>query len=1699
MRKALASMLVAFVALGAAPLSVPQGPGIIEGPARPSVAANVPPSIASPADQQAIRRGLAAMEQPAAPALPARVAPRPARPVDVQSARVIILSGGRNTNRVSAPARPSLVRQPAATTLRPMTVATGSTPAPTGINHWWEYQQDRIPGVGTYMANVGTGNLMIQSDDMNVAHKGIALAFRRVYNSMSRHTYTGADGAQVSNYGDGWTNNFDAHIAANTGASCSGVATAGLTVFDIDGTQYDYMPDCHGGYIAPAGVYDTLALDSAQTGFQWTRKNGTVYDFYTPYQAASTAGIAGRLRTIFGRNSANTLTFNYLWDNGDASTAAHLQKIQVIPEYLSGQTSGFPVLTFADFYLTSCQPLKGCSHTFVHRLLSTLAWPDGTLVAYNYTLNSSANYAALTWVSKPGNSTSTGSCAANQPSCLISQYGVTSTGKVASAISPRAFGTTTNGGNLVFNYNPDNSVASIAYYGAMNFTPSDGTSAQLQPGYSTSSALYRTVTFSRAAPTLTWSDSYGHKIVYTYDTLGRITQRIQTVSASQTLTTASTWCATAVAPCAANALASVISPGGFAPGAIRSNYETDYQYDNNGNTAAIIEPPVSANSVTVRPTRKYIFDGHFNVIVYCDPVYNAAHATCAAGPGAQSYNWSPAPNESFGCLTDIYSAGTQTASGQVRYHTALSYGGGCGSFGLPSDVVGDAFTVAAPTAGNPNATATIQPQQHITYNPSGTTATYFDGQGTHSFGYDALNRVTSMTDPDANTHNMGAMVSYKRYYPDGSLQCTDTPQQYALDGAACGAHADQYGYDADGNEISETKHFGQTPTNAPAAGVTQKWYDGADRLVEVMIPSDVYTDNGVAERTRYIYDLSQGGTVQIDATNQSPSFRAFGNMYKTQKFFIAGGNGSWSVASSPSDISGDAYDGLDRSIAHYAYSPGNGLQTWTKTYDAGTYAGMLTSKKDPTGATSTYTYDALDRVLSESFSDGTPNRTYTYDADGHKINASSSVFSSPDVYAYDADGNVTTYTEATGATTTANATLRYAYYPNGWRNTLSIQSSALTQSDEFTYGYRNDGKRADLLVAGHGDFHWSYTNAGRELSQTDPLTGQTATPPGYASNGPPGAFTQHTMLARTQTFNAYGELASLQLPNHGTYSITQNDAEGNITRYNATADDIVPGSGSLITGMQLDYDVRGEAATIETTAPGSGPYATGTFLYGHNCSGVVYGGANTNMPGSGGDCSGVSYNTGQYIEPFAYNSVDPYTGATLTGSAQTAMNCPGSGIQYIGSVLKYDTAGREQSDTINAGTCWNTTTLDTRSYDADNHLIYYNCDAGSGFPACTWSDGVSYLPNYEFIYGPNNKMRVDTSPSYPNTAATLHWDGDNLLFITNSAGQLIETEVEMLGAVQVSGASYMKQPATGMVVNDHDFAGMTVGMHYAGHDDFWSYGTPYTHITQTGFLNSGACVCNDYAAAWAPIYEINGQRSDGYMIQGLIVQGPRVYDQLVSQWSQPDAYRGVVDDPMSQRSYMWNNNNPVAYSDPSGYCAQPQGNVAAFCMDAYISQPAALGYKGDDRGPSANCPSCTYRMEITIDFTHKTYTITAGESHYQNGWVAGQGSKEDSSVTWTDDGAIIHLRGQVGGAASAWGHSPTWLTPDIEGDFYVSKDGSLIVGSHTQFPSFEAYFYKGGRAYTMFTYSEDPRTPLGPFSLKAGEDRVQVNDVLFKF
>ena len=770
---------------------------------------------------------------------------QPAQFAAIRRAHSIEPASARTADAGARPLRPS---PPAGRRVRAAAATTVPGPSGTGINPWWRYQEQTVPGGDRLMVNVGSGNLLVQSDDVTVPHKGVALAFRRTYNSQSEHDVYGSDGAQPSLYGNGWTNTLDAHIVKNADASVS--------VYDIDGARYDYAQSPSGGYLPPPGQHATLAFDGA-CGLLWTKKSGTVYQFYRATMSAAGCGspdsaYAGRLYRIVGRNQNTMVTLTYWGDDGFAGAGGKISRIAAATE--SGLTL---TLAFADF--------NG------YRLLQSLTRPDGVQITYGY-----GSYLNLRTATLPSNT------AAGTPVVRAYGYGSWPGGNPAGVMnwlaSPRWSGSSgTDGAYLQIGStfsgsdNAHSSLSEIDHIGFVDPTPLDGTNTPLQPAPASGtgnagapfSAEYYGLGTLGTVSTPTYRDSDGHYTNWVIDATGRPTQ-MQECAATQNQQCAGTLLIAGEQWDADDNLVAQVEPRGFAPGADPTAYETDYAYDAAGNTVAVGEPPVTVQTAngpqSIRPTRLFSYDRTNNVQAYCDQVWSQAHARdwdisgnpgssdslcpmtvgSASSPGPVVYQYRYPSYEPYGELA--------SATSELGYTRTYTYdSGGTVDYGLPLSEQGTAFAQLDASA--------FRESKTFAYDGNGNLTSYGSGNGTWSLAYDTLGRMTAATDPDNVT-------TRTCYYPAGTVRSKQTALQYALDGTACGSSSVAYGYDADGNATSETHHY------ANAAGTTTQWYDGADRLVEVMQPHDASDVLGYAWMTRYVYDLSQAGTQSGAAYDQ---------------------------------------------------------------------------------------------------------------------------------------------------------------------------------------------------------------------------------------------------------------------------------------------------------------------------------------------------------------------------------------------------------------------------------------------------------------------------------------------------------------------------------------------------------------------------------------------------------------------------------------------------------------------------------------------------------------------------------------------------------------------------------------------------------------------------------------------------------------
>lgn len=1421
----------------------------------------------------------------------------------------------------------------------------------TGLNAYWRYEEDAMGGVGKYLINTSTGNLLLQSVDMNIPNKGVDLTFQRSFNSLGQHTYGNADGSGPSLYGDNWTSTFDVRIAYNSmqvSGSCG--VQQGISVFDIDGARYDYSPN--GGncqsWTAPAGQFGQLFVDPNNPNYiDWLRKTGAKYVFYSPNQPLSAAGVAGAIYQIVGRNNNDSLTFSRTW-SPDETDAHNLWSMTVATE--DGRAA---ILQFANFTANGGQSF---------RLLHSLTWPDGTTTvqyAYQFLTDNNNHLFPMLWqVTEPSDG------AVGGPP--TQEYDATGPLALYNYVdSPRWVGNA-GGPRYQFRY-VNKGVVNVSYFGDVNPVTADGTGTYLQPDQTQDygiSSPSRTITilFPAIPPgqgqtaTTTWSDNFGHRSVYTWDSFGRV------VKTTDTTGDASPGPATVVATQAWD------QDDDMTSSTDANQNETDYAYDANGNTIAVALPAPSPGSY--RPTRLVSYDLNSNVLSSCDPVYdhlnnkdwNATPAPsdslCPVGtnnspsaPGPTQNSWTTTPSEPFGELHTV-----TTALGYVR---TFAYDG----YGEPTSITGASITETAPTAAPSASPIVVFPQVTLTYDAGGDVVCSSDGVGTWAIAYDIDGRVTAVADPDDGSSlstqtcqkpsNLNTIVSYRVYYPDGQLQYSESPYQHYLDNGNYSIAAVAHSYDLDGNETAVVDHFDDV------AGTTNKWYDGMDRLVEIGMARDTRTvpllniDGSWGTKAidvysyqwlrRYFYDLGSG----TDYFNGSTIVTAHGNLFKTQEW-LAQGVVKSSPPPTPSwmDVSGNGFDALDRTVAKYSYLAGTStVETATNTFDGVGALGFLTKSCDALAECSSHAYDNIGRLTQISFSNTTPTRTYGYDADGRTTSISSASSFGTQTYSYDAEGRVVQASEPMSGGVTDPSNLAYTYYGNGWRQSVSVSPEGvggLSQQNLLTYRYQLDGRLSDqyvLFAANAYRFGFTYTAAGREMNMSDP---------DYAT-------------AHSYSYDYFGRPTSFTIP-QGSYSNFTYDAEGETKSFTAYGG--VP--------VARYYSDRGDLSgqTISSSVqPSKWPQVATS-----NADGVV---------------------------PVPTLGWDARSGAIVT-------NAPPN-------YQPYDAAGREVLMEDSFQTChpqigcdqWQGT--ENEQYDAEGHMLgaQYNTWNGwslfgnpipCGSIVANGSTGAPVSRAVAYNWGPNGHpamMAVNSSSSAtpaPSAFETLHWDGNTLLFTTNSSGVVDDVKVGFLADIVPNG-SY-----SGMTVWDREPNGMITSEHNTTGYGSWIPPQPY-HAGCTAPNAPSASPSFTYSQPAITEPGIDGIY-DGYNV----IQGTRTYDPSTQMWTAPDPFAGVADNPTSQLPYVYNGNNPLKYVDPSGFSYWSPGmNDSGLGMSVYgppltdedlqdaavalaqsINQNETTGYSTPTEAAGAagreynqasdNC-SCEYGGDI--------YTDSNGRYHYE--------------------------------------------------------------------------------------------------------------------
>ncbi len=171
----------------------------------------------------------------------------------------------------------------------------------------------------------------------------------------------------------------------------------------------------------------------------------------------------GRLYQIIGRNTPTTITFTYTWANGNASSAQNIATINAT--HSDGHALA---LTFAQFG----------SYTE----LASITRPDGKQITYSYDTTGNLLIRHVARGTPP-----TMRRGRRQSRVLPRSTGTTPGRTKCSALEARVSwpSSWSDGSNYGFTYDANTTSGHLTWindYGLVNFTPNDGTGAQLQSG-----------------------------------------------------------------------------------------------------------------------------------------------------------------------------------------------------------------------------------------------------------------------------------------------------------------------------------------------------------------------------------------------------------------------------------------------------------------------------------------------------------------------------------------------------------------------------------------------------------------------------------------------------------------------------------------------------------------------------------------------------------------------------------------------------------------------------------------------------------------------------------------------------------------------------------------------------------------------------------------------------------------------------------------------------------------------------------------------------------------------------------------------------------------------------------------------------------------------------------------------------------------
>ncbi|MGI0092429.1 MAG: RHS repeat-associated core domain-containing protein [Nitrososphaerales archaeon] len=824
-----------------------------------------------------------------------------------------------------------------------------------------------------------------------------------------------------------------------------------------------------------------------------------------------------------------------------------------------------------------------------------------------------------------------------------------------------------------------------------------------------------------------------------------------------------------------------------------------------------------------------------------------------------------------------------------------------------------------------------------------------------------------------NYNSAGELVHQKQYYNSGWLVSTSEYDQY-------------------GNKITFTDPLGRTTYYQYSGTYNHAYPTQSSIMVSGQNISATFTYNfntGTkasatdpnGQTTSYTYDsIGRVKTITYPRVNNVLAYIMYTYNDPGNYVTITDPNGK--------NVT-DHFDGLDRLSSLVTY---NGSAVYSMRNYTHNYLNLVASNTTATGNEYQYSYDFMGFLTKVTNPDSTTvtysynysnNTETTHDENGHETQ-----------YAYDWSHNLIWVRQWNSSST---------YYKTNYSYDLTGNLLSTTDAKNQVTTYSYDG--LDRLVTTVYPDGTNQTNAfdsvGNIISTKDPA--------GNVIN---------------YAFDSLNRLLNVTYPDHTFVNYTY-DGDGNkLTQ--------IYGSASR---NYFQYDARDRLANETNIIEGNTFTTLYTYDEASNILSMIYpGGYNLTytydpmerVSNAGADLANFTYTLDNKISAidygngvkttYSYNSRDEPTSITsMNGTVKLmSLNYTYDGVGNVHTLNNENYSYNYLNQITSGNGTWGSITY---SYDAaGNMLKMAKGDTATSYSYSTYNR-LSSAGNINFTYNANGDLTKMVNGSstykynydYENRLTSVVLNGNTVENDSYDGGQ--NADYQTIG----SAKTYIVYEGLNMI-----YSKTHQGLQNSITDDIYANGlhvakilgssTYYYQLDALGStrLVTTSTASNHFSSNYEPFglnYAKSGSETFMYTGKpqdapdGLYYYGARIYEVVIGRFLTEDTYKGSLSDPLSQNRYIYAEDNPEKYVDPTGhfvntslrydeidYSSFSPGtsfNTEITYTDTILNIPMTVTYSTPPSSTvttttttSTTSSSTTSTHEVTVPTSSQTVTIT---------------------------------------------------------------------------------------------------------------------------